>query len=155
MIGRLLKFWVILIALTGAIASWFAIQAIVESCKFVRLNEKVPAQIVKWDIKMLSSSRYALATTYRYTVDSKEFTGYTVFTSLCYPNYYAAESDLKTYSGRSFWAWHQRNYPPYSSLQKIFPKKECTNALLTLGVFLYFFLLRGVFSHKLKEDSSL
>ena len=142
MTKRLLCLWVALLSVTGLISSWFALQTIREVYKYVRLNTKASAEIVKWEIKAFSASHYALAATYHYTVGEQDFTGYTILTSSYYPNYYAAESQLKAQKNRFFPIWYQKNHPSYSSLQKNFPKKECVNALLTSGIFLYFYFIR-------------
>lgn len=141
---RFLHLWVILLTATGLIACWFVGLAVKESWKYVRLNSRVQAYILKWEIKMLSASNYTLLATYRYSVNDQEYNGQTQFSSPLYLNYYAAENDLKTRKGGTFYAWYQKKHPSFSSLQKDFPKKEFTNALLTLGVFIYFYFSRGL-----------
>jgi hypothetical protein len=148
-----MRLWIVLLIITGLIALWFSTQAITQSWKYIRLNAKAPAQVLKWEVERLSGYQYALAATYSYTVRDQKFTGQTVFSSSPYPNYYAAESDLKLQQGRAFWAWYQKGHPSFSSLYKKFPRKECTNALLTLGVFMYFFFARSFFLHKQEETT--
>jgi hypothetical protein len=148
MIKRLLRLWLIFLALTGLISCWFVGQAVKEGWKFVRLNTQVRAHIINWEIKMLSSSHYALLAHYSYSIDDQEFTGQTLFSSPNYLNYYAAANDLKARQGAEFWTWYQKNNPSFSSLQKKFPKKEFTNALLTIGVFIYFYFIRGMLERK-------
>src|SRR5689334_9950676 len=144
MIKRLLKLRIILLSITGLITCWFAFQALREGWTYIRLDTQVPAQRMKWEVKMLSSSHYALFATYRYTVNDREFMGETLFCTPHYPNHYAAELDLKERQVKEIYAWHQKRYPAFSSLQKKFPKKELTNAILTLGVWIYFYFARGL-----------
>jgi hypothetical protein len=148
MIKRLLWLRVVLLSVTGLITCWFAVQAIGEGWTYLRLDRHVPARVQKWDIKMISSSNYALHAAYRYSVNGQEFTGETLLSSPRYPNHYAAEIDLKTRRSEQISVWYQKNHPAFSSLQKRFPRKEFTNAILTFGVFIYFYFARGLLSDK-------
>jgi hypothetical protein len=140
---RLLKFWIVLLCIAGAISCWFTALAFAKGWTYVRLDTKAAAQVEKWDIKMISSSHYVLHTTYSYVVEGQKFTGDTLLSSPSYPNKYAAEIDLKARKAQAIHVWYQKKNPDFSSLQRLFPKKELLNALLTLGVFFYFYLARG------------
>ena len=148
MIKRLLTLRIILLAITGAIVCWFAVQALCEGWKYVRLDVQAPAQVVKWEVKMLSSSHYALFATYRYTVNGQEFIGQTLFSTPSYPNHYAAENDIRERQAKEIQVWFQKRHPAFSSLQKKFPKKELTNTILTFGVLIYFYLIGGLVSNR-------
>ena len=144
MIKRLLQLRIVLLVITGSIACWFISQAVKGSFTYIQLNTQTPAEHLKWEIKMLSASHYKLSANYRYSVDGQEFNGQTTFSSPAYLNYYAAENDLKTKQNNAYTVWFHAKDPTISSLQKRFPKKESTNALLTLGVFIYFYFVRGL-----------
>lgn len=145
MVKRLFFLWAILLAITGLITCWFAGQAIRQGWKYFRLNAQVPATALTWQVKMLSSSHYALFATYRYSVDGQACTGETLLSSPIYPNQYAAELDLKERREKPpMRVWYQKKAPSFSCLQKRFPKKELINTLLTFGVFLYFYFARGL-----------
>ncbi len=148
MIKRLLWLWVVLLSITGLITCWFAFLAIGEGWTYFRLDAQVPARVKNWDIKMISSSHYALQAAYRYSVNGQEFTGESLLSSPSYPNQYAAEIDLKTRQSEKINVWYQKRHPAFSSLQKRFPKKELTNAILTFGVFVYFYFARGLLSDR-------
>lgn len=148
MIKRLLWLRVVLLSITGLITCWFAVLAIDEGWTYLRLDARVPARVQKWDIKMISSSHYALLARYRYSVNGQEFTGETLLSSPRYPNQYAAEIDLKTRQSEEISVWYQKRHPAFSSLQKRFPKKELINAILTFGVFIYFYFARGLLSDR-------
>ena len=143
MIKRLLQLRIALLVITGSIACWFILQAARGGFAYIQLNVQVPAEQLKWEIKMISASHYKLSAAYRYLVDGQEFNGQTTFSSPVYLNYYVAENDLKTKQNNGYTVWYHSKNPSISSLQKRFPKKESTNALLTLGVFIYFCFARG------------
>jgi hypothetical protein len=155
MIKRLLTLRLLLLAITTVILGWFAIQALCEGWKYIRLDTQAPAQVLKWEVKMLSSSHYALFATYRYAVSGQEFIGQTLFSTPCYLNHYAAENDIKERQAKEIHVWYQKKYPAFSALQKRFPKKELTNTVLTFGVLIYFYLIRGLVSRDLREQESL
>lgn len=148
-------FWVILLSVGGVISCWFTAIALAKMCTYVRLDTKGAVQVDKWDIKMLPSSRYVLHATYSYVVDGQKFTGDTLLSSLSYPNRYAAEIDLKARKAQVVYVWYQKKNPGFSSLQRSFPKKELLNAILTLGVFCYFYLARGQVLQREKELSEI
>jgi hypothetical protein len=151
MVKRLLRLWVILLAITGLITCWFTVLAIGKAWIFFLLDSQVQARVHKWEIKAISSSHYALHATYGYSINGQEFTGQTLFSSPRYPNNYAAASGLKIKQEEDIQAWYQKRNPAFSSLQKKFPKKELTNAILTFGVFVYFYFARGLLTSSRKE----
>jgi hypothetical protein len=153
MIKRLLRLWVVLLCITGAISCWFVVLAMMKGWTYFRLDSQCVAQVEKWDIKMISSSNYSLHATYRYLVDGRPFTGDTLYFSLSFPNRYAAEIDLKERQSQAIHVWYQKKNPAFSSLQRRFPKKELLNAMLTTGVFVYFYFAQGLMSYREKELS--
>ncbi len=154
MIKKLLTLRIILLAITGGIFCWFAFQTVREGWKYVRLDAQATVSDVKWEVKMLSSSHYALFATYCYMVNGQEFIGQTLFSTPCYPNHYVAENDLKDRLEKKIETWYQKKHPAFSSLQKKFPKKELTNTILTFGVLIYFYLIHGLMSNRLFSEIS-
>ena len=148
MIKRLLQLRLVLLSITGLIMCWFAFQVLREGWTYVRLDVQAPAQVLRWEVKKLSSSHYALFATYRYRVNDQEFMGQTLFSTPSYPNHYAAEMDLKDRQAKEIYVWHQKRSPAFSSLQKKFPKKELMNAILTLGVLTYFYFARSLIANR-------
>ena len=148
MIKRLLQFWVVLILISGLITCWFAGQLGMKGYRYIRLNERVPVEILKWDVKMVSTNHYAFHSKYRYVVDGREFVSETVFFSPRYPNQFAATLDLKSWQSKEFEGWYQKDNPSFSSLEKKFPKKELINFGVALGVFLYFYCVKSLLSNR-------
>lgn len=141
---RFLQLRILLLAVTGGIFFWFFGQASMESWKCLRLDAKVSAENVKWEIKELNSSHYVLVAHYRYVVNGRALSGQTQFSTPFYLNYYAAQSELKVRQIKPSLVWYRERNPTFSSLDKRFPKKEFTYALLAAGVFFYFYLMRGL-----------
>jgi hypothetical protein len=145
---RFLQMRILLLVLTGLVSLWFFGRACVGSWTCLRLDARTSAEVVKWEIKSLNSSHYVLVAHYHYQVDGSEFTGQTQFSTPFYLNYYAAQSALKVQQKKSFYAWYRKSDPAFSALSKRFPKKDFTHALLTAGVFLYFYLIQGLIASR-------
>ena len=142
MVKRFLRIRLILLIVTGLISLWFFGNALLESWKWMGFTAQSLAEVVKWEVKELSSSHYVLVAHYHYQVDGKQFSGKTQFSSPFYLNYYAAQSGLKAQQAKPVYAWYRKSRPALSTLEKRFPKKEFTYALLTAGVLVYFYFIR-------------
>jgi hypothetical protein len=141
---NLYRLWVVLLVVTGAIALWFSCSAAVASWKFVRLNAMAPAKVLHWEVKSLSSSRFAIAADYQFEVDGAIWSGKTVFEHPQFLNRYAAENQIRQLKSNSWETWYKKGNPEISSLEREFPQKSCLQALLTLGVFSYFYFARNM-----------
>jgi hypothetical protein len=134
--------WVVLLAASGIIALWFSGAAAIGMWKFFSLNAQTPAKILKWQVQELSSSRFALEADYRFDVNDNTYTGKTIFERPQFLNRFAAENYMMINGSKSWGTWYRANSPLHNSLEKEFPQKNCLQALLTLGVFIYFFSSR-------------
>lgn len=144
MLKRFLKLRFILLFLTGMIALCFAMQAVRLLYQYLRLDSRTNAENIVWKVVRRSASHYTLAADYTYRVDGYEYCGKTELKSPSYFNYYAALRERKARASEEFFTWYQKRQPSVASLQKQFPKKECIYTLLTVGVFIYFYLARGL-----------
>jgi hypothetical protein len=137
------KLWVVLLIISGGIALWFSGVAAVGFWTFARLDAKAAAQVSNWEIINVSSSCFALAANYRYEVQGKSHAGKTLFESPRFLNRFAAENYLKAAQTKSWETWYSSGNPAFCSLEKEFPQKQCLHALLTVGVFAYFYFCRS------------
>src|ERR1700722_3610589 len=144
MAQNLYRLWLVLLVGSGGVAVWFSSTAAGGMWKYFQLNDQVSAKILKWGIKELSSSRFALEAQYRYDVNEVPYEGKTIFDSPQFLNRFAAENYMKLQSAKRWQTWYSTGHPDYNSLEKKAPKKQCSQALLTLGVFVYFFFTRGM-----------
>lgn len=136
------RLWVVLLVVSGAIALWFVMMAGSSAWKYVRLTAKAPINAVKWQVKEMTSSRYAMEGDYQFEVDGKKYFGKTILEKPQFLNRFAAENYLAIQGSKSWETWYQKSDPKCNSLERNFPKKKCLQALLTLGVFLYFFFAK-------------
>lgn len=141
---RFIIVWKILLVTAASISLWFLGQVVKDSWKFWRLSSLASAEVVNWQVKQLSSSRYVLEATYRYVIEGVEFTGKTLLRSRPHLNQYAAEKEIKNMPAQRVAVWYQKSHPSLSSLEKKFPKKELVNAVMTAAVFIYFYCSRGL-----------
>ena len=136
------RFWVALLVISGGIALWFMAIALLGVVKFALLNSTGTAQVLHWDVHEISSSQFAIEAKYQFRIKENAYIDKTKFESPRFLNRFAAESHIAHRSDKSWKVWYSSSNPRYSSLEKIFPQKQCFQALLTLGVFAYFFFVR-------------
>lgn len=144
MTKNLYRLWVVLLTLTGGIALWFSCSAAVASWKFIRLNALAPARIINWEVKDLSSSRFALLAEYQFEEGGSTFYGKTVFEHPQFLNRFSAENHIKLLGANPWKTWYRKSNPEISSLEREFPQKSCLQALLTFGVFCYFYFAKNM-----------
>ncbi len=146
MMQKLYRLWVILMIVSGGVALGFFGVALAKVWKFISLSEQVPAEIVQFQVKELSSSRFAIQAEYVYSVQSHPYRGKTVFENPLFLNRFAAENYPLFLANKPTTAWYMKRNPALSSLENLFPYKSCLQALMTIGVFLYFYFARGLLS---------
>jgi hypothetical protein len=142
MTQNLYRLWLILLVVSGAISLWFSGIAVGGMWKFLRLNAQASVKILNWQVQELSSSRFALEAEYQFEVDGVTHLGKTIFKKPQFLNRFAAENYMRIHGSKSWETWYQMRHPTYNSLEKEFPQKQSLQALLTLGVFVYFFFAR-------------
>jgi hypothetical protein len=141
---KLYQLWITLLVISGGIALWFSGVAASAFWQFFKLNESAPAIVLRWEIKDLSSSCFAPQAEFEYEVEGVGYSGKTIFRSPQFPNRFAAENHIKTLQAQRWRVWYQESTPSVSSLEKEFPRREFLQALLTVGVFAYFYFARSL-----------
>jgi hypothetical protein len=141
---HLYRLWVVLLFISGGIALWFSWTTGVGIWKFFTLNAKAPAKVIHWEVKELPSSRFTVEADYHYEVKGKEFSGKTLFEGRQFLNRFAAENYGKFVESKRWQAWYNEGRPTASSLENEFPQKDLLQALLTVGVFAYFYFARSM-----------
>lgn len=136
------KVWFLLVFISGAIALWFCSLAIMGSWNYLRLAGKTTALVDTWEVQEINSSRFQVLAHYSYQVLEKSYQGQTFFKEPSYHNRPSAEADIQKLKDFEWDVWFDPKHPEVSSLQRIFPFKDCIYGLLTLGVFIYFLILR-------------
>lgn len=141
---NLYKVWLTLLLISGGIAAWFSVAAGAKIWKYSRLNATVPATVTQWEIRDLPSSRFAVVADYRFEIEHVAYQGETIFEYPQFLNRFAAENYLKQLRVSDWKAWYRKSSPSLSSLEKELPQKECLQAILTVGVFAYFYFARSM-----------
>ena len=134
-------FWKIILAVAALIALWFVGKSTYGFYHYYRLSAEAPATLEKWDLVQLSSSKFSYEVSYYFKGRGKRYEKKELLRSNIYPNKYAAEGDLAKLKEQKWTAYYAPNNPQVSSLQNSFPLKSSLYALLSLGVFFYFFWL--------------
>lgn len=136
------KLWLVLLVIAGGIALWFSGIALYNGFGYWKLGPTAPAEITAWQVKEISASKFGMEATYVYEVEGKQYSGKTLFKTPIYLNPYSAEDDIVEWKELSWRVWYKKSNPAISSLQKYFPTKEILQAILTIGVFVYFYFMR-------------
>jgi len=144
MVRNLYRLWVVLLVVSGGVALWFTAFAVGGAWTFIRLNAKAQASVTTVQVCTLSASRFAIEASYRYEVGGVTYNGKTKFENPQFMNHFAAEHYAKLLSARRWETWYRQGDPAISSLERQFPQKRCLQALLTVGVFAYFYFARGM-----------
>lgn len=140
----MLKLWIALLVLSSGVALWFVSVAGIGIWKYISLSKQAPATLTQVEVCELSSSRFAVVAQFYYTVGQETCHGKTIFERPQFMNHFAAEHYAKLLSGKVWKAWYQPSHPCIASLERHFPQKACLHALLTLGVFIYFYFAKGL-----------
>jgi hypothetical protein len=144
MAKNLYRLWVVLLIVSGGITLWFSGFALVGAWKYVRLNSQTPATVVNWQVQDITSSRFAIEADYSFEVNGATFKGKTIFDNPQFLNRFAAENYIRLLQGKQWKTWYRESNPNITSLEREFPQKNCLQALLTVGVFAYFYFARSM-----------
>ena len=136
------KIWIGVFVLTALIALFFLIKAGEQIWTYVSLDSQSVVTIERWQVIEKRTDSFAIEASYKFSYREKEFSGVTEFSPPYFFNAMAASSAIKKISSQEFFVFFNENHPEKSSLQRIFPFRLCIHAFLTLGVFIYFILLR-------------
>ena len=132
----------LLTLLSGGVSLYFLLVALFHLWGYFRLEERAPATVHQWTIVRKSSSAFAIEAAYTFEAQGQARSGQTVFSKPYHLNTPSAERQIKIFSTRSWAVWYSPKDPAYSSLDKTFPTKKITYALMALGVFAYFLYVR-------------
>ncbi len=144
MLQKLCRLWIVLMIVSGGVALAFLGIALADLWKFINLNVQIPALVSELSVKELSSSRFAVEAHYSYEVNEIPYKGKTLLKDKTFPNRYIAELHKDSLEKKLEEAWVMGRNPSLSSLEKQAPYKSCLQALVTIGVFLYFYFARGL-----------
>lgn len=138
------KLWLALFSVSCAITLWFSAIAAFHLWEYHTLSHQTSIEDPKWSIQEISTSQFMMQVDYTYRVEGRTYHQKTLFKATLYPNPYAAKMDLPAWEKKKWKVWYDASNPERASLQKIFPAQNIIHAALTIGVTLYFYLLKGL-----------
>lgn len=135
----------VLFILTGAIALWLAGGFVFDLHRYFQLSEEKSVHLDQW--KMIEEEgNYSIAVNYSFEWKGQEIQGRYYFPRPVYQNPYITEEHMNTWKEREWKIYFNPKHPTEASLQKKFPARKGINLGLSLGILLYFLLLKGYIS---------
>ncbi|MCH9608462.1 MAG: hypothetical protein S4CHLAM45_10380 [Chlamydiales bacterium] len=145
--GIFLGFLLLLVGTT----IWFGARAYIAVSNYTKLNTHAMASVEKMEIVEGKGDRYQLIANYFFESKEGLQQGVGVVGPL-YKNPWSAEKGLQKFEGRTWQVWYDEEHPFNSTLNKQFPTKRVTTAVILFGLFLYFLGL-GIFVGGRKDAS--
>ncbi len=133
------KRWVSLLGIMVAACLWFGGLALFELVGYFRLPAHTKAQIETWEVEE-RSSKFFLVATYFFEVKGEKYAGRCSLKEPAFLNRFSAEAELKRWESYRWSVWYNPKSPKISSLQKLFPYKRLTYALISFSLLGYFLL---------------
>ncbi len=134
--------WILVIAVSSAIALLFGIQASMQSWKCYRLKSLARVNIEQYSLIELNESKYAIGLKYFFTISGNRYEGYSELKKVLYLNHYAAEKALESIKKRQWTAWFDPKNPDYNAIQKLPPYKAAIRSFLAFALTFYFYGLK-------------
>ena len=138
---------------TSGMLLWFGGKAAFELWNYFELQDHTQAEISSLKIEEKSASKFLIAAVYTYEWKGKIYHGNTLFKEPAFLNRLSAEDELRSWKNYRWAAWFNPSKPENSSLQKLFPYKDATYGLISLGVFLYFLLFTPLYRQTFSRAS--
>ncbi len=135
------KVWLSFLCLYASIAMWFMGAAVYSSYHYWKMSASRPPSQANWSVAELSSEVFVPQVAYTFEVAKTSFAGRTMLTNHRYIHPKGAEQALTEFSAKKWAVWYNPADPQESTLQKMFPFKECISALILFGLLLYFIWL--------------
>lgn len=132
------KLWIGLISLSAILALWFSGKASIELWKYLKLNASAPATVSEWSVEQRSANVFVISGKYFFDTAGRRWDSSSVLSGHTYPNPYAAQRAIEPLQTQAWQVWYCQKDPSYSTLQKFFPFKRVFQALIALGVTIYF-----------------
>jgi hypothetical protein len=137
--------WLVLLVVTSLVSGFFLLKTADLLSLYFSLNKETNAISTRWSVSEKGPSSFALRVFYEFDPMKKiPFHGTVDLVKPYFLNAPSAQSALEVFAQKSWIVFYNEKNPSISSLQKIFPFKECFHFLLSLGVFVYFLFFRKI-----------
>ncbi len=146
------KVWIVLLSITSLISMVFFVKTASQLSEYFSLNGVSKAVSMDWKILEKTPSSFALLVSYQFEpLEKGMIQGKVELAKPHFLNQPSAEIAVKELSKKSWDVFYSLQDPSISSLQKIFPFKDCIQTLLTLGVFVYFLFFKKMMEKSTQE----
>ena len=132
----------VFLIISSLVSMFFCGKAFVGVYEYFSLDSQANAQIDGWKILEKEGQMFAIEAKYRFFLPGKEILGQTEFTKPYFFNPYAAQKAIDQLALERWVVFFNAGNPEENSLQRKFPFQLCIQAFLTLGVAIYFFILK-------------
>lgn len=136
------KLWWGLIALSALTAVWMLAILTFKLHIYYFLDESTEAKDMKWSVVCEDASTYYLRGNYLYVVDGELLSGTQLLKRTEYSNEFQAKAVIAKMDGEAQLVYYAKSRPFKSSLERVFPYKECLHLLISLAIFAYFLWLQ-------------
>lgn len=135
------RFWLGFLAFFACILVGYSTITLYHVYIYWRLNAHTAPTAIEWHAKEIDEDLFAATAVYTFHVNGNTFMSNDYVRKPTYQNRWAAESELASHAKQYKQVWYRSSDPTYSSIQKIFPTKECIYMCILVGLFLYFLWL--------------
>lgn len=131
--------------MTGAAAFWIAGGFVYDLHHYFQHSEEANVQLDNWKVEE-DEGNYSIVVNYTFDWKGQKIIGRYHFPRPVYQNPYITEEHMNSWKGKDWKIYFNPKSPSNASLQKKFPAKKGINLGLSLGILLYFLLLKGYVS---------
>lgn len=136
------KFFICLLGIAFSISLFTLGKASYGCLKYVLLSSKQNAYIDNWKIEEKNSSSFSIEISYHFFINDKKVLGKTELAKPFFLSRKAAEEAVETLQKKSWSVFFPPSHIEMNTLQRHFPFRDCIHALLSIGVVIYFLILK-------------
>lgn len=134
--------WQIFIICMSLVTAYWTAAAVHQVNAYVHLTGQMQPDQITWTYQEVSSDLYAPLATFTFTTEGKQIQGSTLLSRPRFRSASAAESVLQELKKQMWPVWYAPGRPEQATIERRFPLKDCLSALILLGLFVYFVLVR-------------
>lgn len=123
-------------------ALWIGGGFVYDLHRYFQLSSEAKACLEDWKVEE-DDGDYSIVVNYTFDNKGQKIMGRYHFPRPVYQNPYIAEEHMNSWKGKDWMIYFNPKQPSEASLQKKFPAKKGINLGLSLGILLYFLVLKG------------
>ncbi|MBN2479881.1 MAG: hypothetical protein JXA94_06605 [Parachlamydiales bacterium] len=137
--------WILVFIITFSICIYFSAVAINKVYKYLILNEKTYAVDKKFEIKNKNDDYFYVVLSFEYEAFNKKYSK-NVSLKGKFLNQFSAKEFIDKSSNKKLLIFFNKKNPNIFSIEKKFPYKNCIYAFITIGILIYFLILKAYIS---------